>query len=286
MSSRSDPPAPPSVGRLEKYVLAVANAEGVAAPRVRHWVSFMMLCGALDRASVSQGGRRCVVKGGVALELRIRGRARATQDLDVVIECEEHELVTALDEALRTPYGGCTFTRRSTVLPLRPNGVRVEVQVAYRTQRWATVKLDVTPPDAAMEEERVAAISLAPFGLVGPESVPCLSLRYHIAQKFHGLTKVHDDGTEHDRYRDAIDLLLLQPLIDRSNLSEVRAACEETFRVRAERRWPPVIALPERWRGPFATDARAVALDIVDLVEAESALRAFVSEICASADGP
>lgn len=286
MSSRSDPPAPPSVGRLEKYVLAVANAEGVAAPRVRHWVSFMMLCGALDRASVSQGGRRCVVKGGVALELRIRARARATQDLDVVIECEEHELVTALDEALRTPYGACTFTRRPTVLPLRPHGVRVEVQVAYQTQRWATIKLDATSPDAAMEEERVAAISLAPFGLVGPESVPCLSLRYHIAQKFHGLTKVHGDGTEHDRYRDAIDLLLLRPLIDRSNLLELRAACEETFRVRAGHRWPPVIALSERWRGPFANDARAVALDIVDLVEAESALPAFVSAICASADGP
>jgi hypothetical protein len=38
VSSRADPPAPPSVGRLEKYVLAVANAEGVAAPR---WVSFI-----------------------------------------------------------------------------------------------------------------------------------------------------------------------------------------------------------------------------------------------------
>jgi hypothetical protein len=103
VSSRTDRPAPPSVGRLEKHVLAVANAEGVAVPRVRHWVSFMMLCGALDRASVPQGGRRCVVKGGVALELRIRGRARATQDLDVVIACEEHELVVVLDEALRTP---------------------------------------------------------------------------------------------------------------------------------------------------------------------------------------
>ncbi len=43
-----------------------------------------------------------------------------------------------------------------------------------------------------------------------------------------------------------------------------------------------MIALPERWREPFAAGARAVALDIVDLVEAESALRTFVSEICAS----
>jgi hypothetical protein len=163
--------------------------------------------------------------------------------------------------------------------------VRVEVQVAYQTQRWATVKLDVTPPDAAFEEERVAAISLAPFGLVGPDTVPCLSLRYHIAQKFHGLTKVHSDGTEHDRYRDAIDLLLLQPLVDGSSLAKIRAACEETFRVRDEHAWPPVIALPERWREAFAADARAVALDIVDIVEAESALRDFVSEIRASFGG-
>ncbi|MGI8547318.1 MAG: hypothetical protein ACR2M1_08280 [Gemmatimonadaceae bacterium] len=45
---------PPSVGKLDKYVLAYANAEGIAVGRVRHWLSFMLLSGALDRAAIGR----------------------------------------------------------------------------------------------------------------------------------------------------------------------------------------------------------------------------------------
>lgn len=31
-------PAPPSVGKLEKYVLAYANSANTAVGRVRHWI--------------------------------------------------------------------------------------------------------------------------------------------------------------------------------------------------------------------------------------------------------
>lgn len=57
------PQSPASVGKLEKYVLAHANREGLAVGRVRHWISFMMLSGALDQAAGRQGGPRFIVKG-------------------------------------------------------------------------------------------------------------------------------------------------------------------------------------------------------------------------------
>lgn len=280
-------------------MLAYANAEGIAVGRVRHWISFMLLSGALDRAAsraaFTPGGPRFIVKGGVALELRLPGRARATDDLDIVVVCDEEDLVAALDTALSTapdatsgtvssePYLGCTFTRRPDVHLLGDKGARVWVQIAYRSQRWATVQVDLARPDAtATETVRLGGIPLTRFGLVGPQDVVCLSLRYHIAQKFHGMTKVPHDGVENDRFRDAVDLLLLRDLAADDELSAVREACEQTFRLRGEHAWPPTIALPSHWRAPFAALAASVKLPVTDLTDAESALQVFVSELLAA----
>lgn len=280
------PPAPPSVGKLDKYVLAYAMHEGLAVGRVRHWISFMMLSGALDQAARQPDGLRFVVKGGVALELRLPGRARATDDLDVVVVCAEPDLVEAFDTALRAGYGDCTFTRRPDVHPLGDKGMRVWVQVAYRTQRWATVQVDLAHPDAAdTETERLGGIPLARFGLSGPADVPCLSLRYHIAQKWHGMTRTMPDGAPNDRFRDAVDLLLLRDLVAPGELPALREACEETFRVRAEHAWPPAIALPVHWEQPFAAMATGLDLSTSTLAGAERELRAFLTRILTVADG-
>ncbi|MEO8452714.1 MAG: nucleotidyl transferase AbiEii/AbiGii toxin family protein [Gemmatimonadota bacterium] len=274
------PAPPPSVGKLEKYVLAYAAAEGLAVGRVRHWISFMMLSGALDRATNSAGAKRFVVKGGVALELGLRGRARTTDDLDVVVIAAEEDLASALDEALETPYQGCTFTRRPNVYQLADKSVRVSVQIDYRSQRWATVQVDLAGPDAIdMETEQLGGIPLVRFGLSGPTDVVCLSLRYHIAQKFHGMTKGPQGRRENDRFRDAVDLLLLRDLVADDDLPTVRVACEETFQARREHAWPPTIALPESWRAPFAAMAESVGLVTTDLSDAERALQTFVDDL-------
>jgi hypothetical protein len=151
---------PPSVGKLEKYVLAYATANGLAVGRVRHCISFIMLSGAFDQAARQPDGPRFVVEGG---ELRLQGRARATDDLDVVVRDEE-DLVGAFCAALRTGYGDCTFTRRADVHPLADEGVRVWVQIAYRRQHWATVRVDLAYPDPVDAEQ-----------LTKPRSVPAAS---------------------------------------------------------------------------------------------------------------
>ena len=243
----------------------------------------MMLGGALERASARPDGPRFVLKGGVALELRLAGRARATEDIDVVAICAEDNMVSALDEAVRVPFDDWTFTRRPETRPLGPLAVRVTIQVAYRSQRWATVQVDLARPDGAdAETEVIPAISLAPFGLEGPAALHCLSLRYHIAQKFHGMTKVPEHGTENDRFRDAVDLLLLRDLVGTDGFSAIREACEETFRLRVAHAWPPAITLPERWREPFAALATAVGLEVTALDVAELELRAFIDAIVRS----
>jgi hypothetical protein len=271
---------PPSVGELEKYVLAHTNRAGIAVGRVRHWISFMMLSGVLDRAAGRPAGPRFIVKGGVALELRLPTRARATEDLDIVVVCDEVVLVAALDEALREAYHDCTFSRRAETRPVGGKAVRVWVQIAYQSQRWATVQVDLARPDATgTETERLPGIPLSSFGLTGPADVVCLSIRYHIAQKFHGMTKVPHRGGESNRFRDAIDLLLLRDLIAPGELAAVREACEDTLRIRGEHAWPPEITLPEHWREPFRTMAAVLGLPTASLQDAQDQLRVSLDAI-------
>jgi hypothetical protein len=82
-SGRKAPTGPPaSAGVLAKYVQAYARANGIAEGRVRAWISHMIAAGVLRRVAGNQPP--FIVKGGVALELRLRNRARATQDIDLI----------------------------------------------------------------------------------------------------------------------------------------------------------------------------------------------------------
>ena len=276
---------PPSAGKLEKLVIAFANRDGMAVARVRRWVSFMMVGGALERAAARPGGPRFVLKGGVALELRLGGRSRATEDLDVEAECAEPHLVDALDAALRDPYHDFSFSRRSVPRQLGPRAERVQLRVEYRAQQWATVQLDLTRPDGARtESESLAAVPLAPFGLTGPERLSCISLRYHVAQKFHAMTKVLPDGRPNDRHRDAVDLLLLRELVSPEALGSVREACEETFGLRAEHAWPPSLALPSEWEPKVMALASPFGLGVASFEEVRQSLERFLHDIVHARD--
>ena len=79
-------PRPQPVERLEKRLARVARDQGLDQERLRRWVSFLALCGVLERALQEQILDSYFLKGGVALELRFATRARATKDLDLGLE--------------------------------------------------------------------------------------------------------------------------------------------------------------------------------------------------------
>jgi hypothetical protein len=56
--------------RLEKTLARVAREQGLDQERLRRWVSFLALCGALDRAIHTGILAGYYLKGGVAMELR------------------------------------------------------------------------------------------------------------------------------------------------------------------------------------------------------------------------
>jgi hypothetical protein len=51
------------------------------------------------------------------------------------------------------------------------------------------------------------------FGVTRPSQLPCLPLRLHVAQKLHGMTLPPRPGKLNERFRDLMDLLLMDAMI-------------------------------------------------------------------------
>jgi hypothetical protein len=221
---------------LERLVRALSVQEGIAADRLRRWVSTMILLGALERLTDDE--HRFLLKGGVAIELRLKLRARATKDVDIIVIPEgDAHAVDMLEDALQDPYLGFAFrladVRDSADAPAR----RLDVKMTYKRKPWATVRLEASLPEAhAAEPEQISAFSLKQLGLDGPEQVSCQSLRYQMATKLHAVTERFDDRAN-DRYRDLIDVLLLAEL--KPSLPRVAQACQDVFAAGATHPWPP-----------------------------------------------
>jgi hypothetical protein len=79
--------------------------------------------------------------------------------------------------------------------------VRLAIKLSYRGKRWGTVPLEVAPAEGGSGEdvETLDAIGIGQFGLDGPDRVPCLGVRYQIAQKVHACS---EPPHQRDRRRD------------------------------------------------------------------------------------
>lgn len=280
MSSAIKPPT--SERTLARYVAAHARETGADVARVRRLISFMALAGALRQAVRGEEAPRFVIKGGVALELRLRDRARATRDLDLILDRDQGDPLEALEEALAGAYEGFTFRRKGEEFRMANGAVRVKVQVSFRGREWGTVEVDVARREGTAEVDLLPALPLLDrFGLTGPDEVECISLRHHVAQKFHAVTRPLPGGAPNDRFRDLVDLLLMRQLVQ--DYGALREACEEVFERRATHVWPPSITAPASWTEPFARMAEETGLPIRDIAAAVEEVERFIADVVATA---
>jgi hypothetical protein len=160
----------------------------------------------------------------------------------------------------------------------------MEFAVSYRGGAWASISIDVARNESGEHEiEWLPAIPLTEsFGVTGPDTLPCLPLCHHIAQKLHGLTLPPRPGKRNERFRDLIDLLLMETLvIDYRNL---RKTCEGVFQSRGTHPWPPPLDLPEHWIEPIDRLIRELDLPVADAHTGLARVRQFVDRILSSAD--
>lgn len=274
---------PPSAGVLARYARAYAKERGVSEGRVRAWVSYMILAGLLEQSKESSEGYRFTVKGGVALELRLKDRARATKDIDLVLHNGEADLARALERAVevgaRSGYHGFVFRRKGEPLVLENRTISVEFAVTYEGGAWTSIVVDVARAEPGEGEiELLPAVPIhEATGIAGPTELACLSLRMHVAQKLHGMTLPPRPGKRNERFKDLVDVLLMEALV--TDYERLHEACESVFRTRGTHDWPPLLELPSHWAEPFAALSRELELAVRDGREAMERVQAFVERI-------
>ena len=240
MSSRPRPPE-----RLEKRLARVAREQGLDQERLRRWVSFLALCGVLDRA-LAEGvrGAYCL-KGGVAMELRFAQNARATKDLDLGMEGTRTSRLRTLSETLQLGFDEFTFRLKAQTRDMeQADTVRVQVAVAYRTRSWQTIEVDLGPAKMGqvdLVEPKVHGLLELGIPVISP--VRCLSLADQVAQKLHACTGPARAG----RARDVLDILLIDALGEVDYHETAQAACR-VFEDRATHPFPPEFVMPPEWR--------------------------------------
>jgi hypothetical protein len=120
------------------------------------------------------------------------------------------------------------------------------------------------------------------LGLPSPGDLPLVTTAYLIAQKLHACTDNTDPERPNDRYRDLIDLILVDRLANDNDRAGAREACVEIFRLRAKHAWPPHVTVLPEWPDGYRTLAEQLDFAPVDVRQAAVEVQAIVARIDAA----
>ena len=237
---------------LERRLLNQSNESGISLDRLRRRVIFERV---VSRLQVAEPGR-WVLKGGMALEVRLRDRARLTRDIDLglrdVID-KGDELHARLVAALAAdPFGDGFVITAEPVTQLMEDGPghvtwRSRLTASLAGKTFGRVQLDVSPRAHELADTDTVPLpnSLA-FANIGAPTIEIIDVQRHAAEKFHAMHKDFGDR-ENTRVRDLVDVVILHEhqLLDPESLAVATRA------VWAERNStaPPeaLPALPTTW---------------------------------------
>jgi hypothetical protein len=271
MSSSSEPPE-----RLEKRLARVAREQGVDQERLRRWVSFLALCGVLERAMQEGLLGRYYLKGGVAMELRFAQRARATKDLDLGIEGSRVSRLETLSNVLRLGFDQFTFRVKARTHDMAlADTIRVEVAVLYRTRSWQTIEVDLGPATAGeidLIDPHVHGLAELAIPVTSP--VRCLALPDQVAQKLHACSGPAAAG----RARDVLDILLID-LLGHLDYSKTAKAATRIFQERATHAFPPAFTMPAEWHSELEAMAAELNFPIKSSDEIGTRFREIIKTL-------
>lgn len=264
--------------RIDKSIARVSSALNIDRLRLRTWVSFLALCGVLERAIEEGVIRDYYIKGGVALELRFGDRARATKDVDIGIEGDRAARLRALDAAIALGFDQFGFRRKGTPYTLEQvDTVRIEVAITHRGRSFQTLDVDLGPAGELHDLVHPEIRGLNELGLPVTSPVRCLTLSVQVAHKIHAATnpRIVNDPKQ-NRARDILDVLLVE-LLEQLDVSAVREAAVRIFRERQEHAWPPDLPdYPKDWKERLVDMASTLGYP---LTNADQMIMAFQNTI-------
>jgi hypothetical protein len=227
---------------------------------------------------------RWVLKGGMALEVRLGDRARTTRDLDLAVRQAGEDAGTVRDQLIEAlaedPEGDGFEFRVGQARALDPDeagraGWRFAVDARLDGRTFANVRLDVV---ARTEEisatDRITLHSMLAFAGFPDHQIEAVDPAQHFAEKLHALTRPHGDRAN-SRVKDLPDLLLL---VDQGlePSAALLATVRHVFVVRSTHDLPVELPdPPSDWTGRYATLAAELDLAEPTVDAAMTRLRAF-----------
>lgn len=264
---------------LEDRLRAAAPAGDASLVRLRRLVIFDRLLARLLVVAPD----RWVLKGGLALDLRLAPQARATKDMDLGHDGDEDAATSDFLDAQATDVGDLfalaierTDNRDAA---LEGNAVRYRISARLAGRRFGEAIVDVgfgDPPVA--DPDVLEGPRLLAFAGFEPIRVPALPLERHVAEKVHAYTRPYPGQRRSSRVKDLVDLVLIRSAaaVDAGRLRE---AIGGTFAQRGTHAVPTALPPPPPDWGPaYRATAAATGLD-PDLVVGHRLAASFLDPV-------
>lgn len=258
---------------LESRLRMQSQREGAPLVRLRKLVAFDRLLARLLQAEPEAW----VLKGGLALQLRLGQRARTTKDVDVMWRQSTFDLHQLLIDAASinvNDWFHYTVEQPNTGQAALPGGgTRFFVHALLDSRPFELFHIDVGTDDPIIEPVQFLAMpALLDFANISPSVVPCYPITQQLAEKVHAYTRPHVTG-ESSRVKDLVDILLLaglQPLLGLT----LHLALQATFEARNTHPLPP-----ESWAQPLRRMADETGLAWRDSNAAAAAAMQFLNPV-------
>ncbi|HEX7661271.1 MAG TPA: nucleotidyl transferase AbiEii/AbiGii toxin family protein [Pseudonocardiaceae bacterium] len=259
---------PALLAALNNRLRAEAAARGIDVNRLRRHVAFERLLIRLA-ADNTDGRSRWVLKGGLALELRLQNQCRTTKDLDLALadvindgDVVRDELIEAFDKDPGGDYFSFTVGGSKQIAATQGGvpGWRFPVVVGLAGKTFVSVHLDVVPRMKEIDgvvEPLTFRSALAFAGYPPSVTVPAIDVNQHAAEKFHALTRDYGDRPN-TRVKDLVDLVLL---IEHGLIDPARVASRVTS-VFLERNSHAIPARLPEWPASWNDDYASLIADL------------------------
>lgn len=254
----------------------VAIERRVSLARSRKLVVFDRLLARL----LGSAPNRWMVKGGVALDLRLGDRARATKDLDLAyLDVREHLVADLIASQSYELDDFFTFFIEARTGPERLRSQRYHARAELAGRVFEEIILDVGIERTTADPETGYGRPLLGFAGINAIAIPLLPLEQHTAEKVHAYTRLYEAGRPSSRVKDLVDLVLIRSIATFES-SRVRRALDQTFHQRGTHPLPRTLpAPPSNWTVAYRTAAREISLTPETLLEGYAAASGFLDPV-------
>jgi predicted nucleotidyltransferase component of viral defense system len=255
-------------------------AESISLDRLRNDIAFERFLARLLVVSSDTW----LLKGGLAMQLRLGKKTRTTSDIDLAFNENEENFYDVLSEASSINLEDW-FTFEVEQPSEREyqegffGGIRYDIICLLDSKLFERFHIDVGGKTQIIDDYETFAFEPAlDFAGIQSTLVPCYPVPLQIAEKLHALTRKYKSGSS-SRGKDMIDILLLARARD-INGKLLSNAIRHTFGHRGTHTIPKALSsLPRSIQREYSKLSKEVDLDYPNFEAAEKALKSFINPV-------